>query len=293
MGSSKFLESAERLCNNIKKIVVVREKTVDLLVAGFLSGGHVLLEDVPGVGKTLLAKALAGSINGSLRRIQFTPDLLPSDITGGAIYNQNRGEFIFSPGPIFANIVLADEVNRATPRTQAALLEAMGEGQVSIDNTTHPLPAPFFVIATQNPVEVYGTFPLPESQLDRFLLLLHMGYPEREDEIVILDRSEHSEPQVTPVLSLEDVAVMRGEVQRVEVAASVKGYIVDLVTATRENPEVALGVSPRGAVSLQRAAQGVAAMAGRSYVIPDDVKSLAVSVLAHRLVMRSSHGPTA
>ena len=288
-----FVEKSDLLCDNIRRLVVAREETVRLTVIGLFGGGHVLLEDVPGVGKTLLAKALVGSLRGaSFRRIQFTADMLPSDITGGAVYNQTEGSFTFLPGPIFANIVLADEVNRATPRTQSALLEAMGEGQVTIENVTYPLTKPFFVIATQNPVETHGTFPLPEAQLDRFLLSLSIGYPEKDQEMEILTRSEHEEPDIYPVLDMKDVLSMVGVVREVEVSVPLKEYIIALVSRTREDPNVVLGVSPRGATALQRVAQGLAAISGRSYVLPDDVKSAAVPVLSHRLIMRSAQGPS-
>ncbi len=288
-----FVEKSDLLCDNIRRMVVAREDTVRLTVVGLFSGGHVLLEDVPGVGKTLLAKALVGSLRGaSFRRIQFTADMLPTDITGGAVYNQKESVFTFSPGPVFANIVLADEINRATPRTQSALLEAMGEGQVSIENVTYPLEKPFFVVATQNPVETHGTFPLPEAQLDRFLLSLSIGYPDREGEMEILTRSEHEGPDIYPVLDMEDVLVMVRAVREVDVSVPLKEYVIALVSETREDPNVVLGVSPRGAVALQRVAQGLAAMSGRSYVLPDDVKSAALPVLCHRLIMRSAQGPS-
>lgn len=294
MVGTDFVEKVGQLSANIRKVVVAREETLRLALVGLLCDGHVLLEDVPGVGKTLLAKSLARSIEASFRRIQFTPDLLPSDITGTSIYNQKRGDFVFEPGPLFANIVLADEVNRATPRTQSALLEAMAERQVTCDGVSHPLPEPFFVIATENPIEVYGTFPLPEAQLDRFLLSLTLGYPERGEEVVILEREEHQEPSLGPALTLEEVVRLRRLVRQVEVARPVKEYIVEIVSATRTHPEIALGVSPRGAVYLQRAAQALAAMAGRRFVIPDDVKEVAPAVLSHRLILKSTqHGNAA
>lgn len=235
LNVATFVEKSGLLCDNIRRMVVAREDTVRLAVVGLLSGGHVLLEDVPGVGKTLLAKALVGSLKGAtFRRIQFTADMLPSDITGGAVYNPKEGLLTFSPGPVFANIVLADEINRGTPRTQSALLEAMGEGQVSSENVTYPLAKPFFVIATQNPVETYGTFPLPEAQLDRFLLSLSMGYPDKQQEMEILTRSEHLEPNIYPVLSMEDVISMEATVRQIDVSLPVKEYVISLVSETRE-----------------------------------------------------------
>lgn len=286
VSEGALVPQIDRLMSAVREVVVARDETVRLLMVALLSGGHVLLEDVPGVGKTLLAKTLAKVVNASFRRIQFTPDLLPADITGAALYDQSHGTLTFQPGPVFANIVLADEINRGTPRTQSALLEAMGEGQVSADGVTYPLPQPFMVIATTNPVESYGTFPLPEAQLDRFLLALHLGYPERDQEVLILEREEHAEPEAYPVLSASEVLALRATVREVAVARALKEYIVDLVGATRQHPEVVLGISSRGAVALQRAAQAVAALDARTFVIPDDVKFVAPAVLAHRLLTR-------
>ncbi|HEX2173861.1 MAG TPA: AAA family ATPase, partial [Dehalococcoidia bacterium] len=276
-----------QLADNIRRVVVLREETVRLALIGLLADGHLLLEDVPGVGKTLLARTIARSIDVSFRRIQFTPDLLPADITGSGVYNPQTGEFPFLPGPIFGQIVLCDEINRATPRTQSALLEAMGEGHVTVDGVVHPLPRPFLVIATENPVESYGTFPLPEAQLDRFLLSFGLGYPDPADEVEILDREERAEPEVNPVIGQAEVLALQARVRLVAVTRSIKEYVVAIVGATRTHHAVALGVSPRGAVALQRAAQARALTLGRGYVLPDDVKALAGAVLGHRLVLHS------
>jgi MoxR-like ATPase len=253
-----------------------------------LAGEHVLLEDVPGVGKTLAGKALARSVSGEFRRIQFTPDLLPTDITGSSIFNPQTQEFTFSSGPVFANIVLADEINRATPRTQSALLEGMCEQQVSVDGQTHPLPQPFMVIATQNPAEFEGTYPLPESQLDRFLLRIAVGYPEREVELKILTSHREGEPveSLQPVLDGRQIVALQADVRQVAVEESINRYVLDLVSATRQCDDLQVGVSPRGALALYRAAQASALTAGRNYVVPDDVKSLAVPVLAHRVITK-------
>ena len=254
------------------------------------SEGHLLIEDVPGVGKTSLAKAIARSIGGSWRRVQFTPDLLPSDVTGVSVWDRTRSDFEFRPGGVFANVVLADEINRASPKTQSALLESMEERQVTVDAETYSLPRPFLVIATQNPVELEGTYPLPEAQLDRFLLRLRIGYPDRDAEMAILESHGADEvrpEELEPVTDAETVAAWIQELNRIHVAGELQGYIVDLVEATRHHRDLMLGVSPRGALALQRAARALAASVGRSYVVPDDVKVLAASVLEHRLVLSS------
>jgi MoxR-like ATPase len=275
-----------RLQENIESVVLGQTETVRLVVVALLAGEHVLLEDVPGVGKTLLGKAAARSLAGQFRRIQFTPDLLPADITGSSLFNSQTHDFTFSPGPIFANIVLADEINRATPRTQSALLEAMNEGQVSVDGQTHPLPRPFMVIATQNPVEFEGTYPLPESQLDRFLLRIPMGYPARHVEMRVLTSHRDGEPvdALGPAVNCQQVAELQEAVRRVEVEDSISAYLLDIVGTTRACEELHVGASTRGALALYRAAQAAALVAGRQYVVPDDIKSLAVPVLAHRMV---------
>jgi MoxR-like ATPase len=276
------------LQKNIARVVLGKDDVIRLGVVALLAGEHVLLEDVPGVGKTLMGKAMARSLSGDFHRIQFTPDLLPSDITGSSIFNSRTQEFSFSRGPIFANIVLADEINRATPRTQSALLEAMSERQVSVDGHTNPLPRPFMVIATQNPAEFEGTYPLPESQLDRFLLRIPVGYPARDVEIQVLTSHREGEPVETldPVLACDQVVELQAEVRRVAVEEAINHYVLDIVEATRHCADLHVGVSPRGALSLYRAAQASALVAGRRYVVPDDVKQLAVPVLAHRVISK-------
>jgi len=276
------------LQQNISRVVLGKADAVRLAVVALLAGEHVLLEDVPGVGKTLVGKAIARSLAGRFHRIQFTPDLLPADITGSSLYNSHTQEFVFSPGPIFANVVLADEINRATPRTQSALLESMSERQVSADGHTHPLPRPFMVIATQNPVEFEGTYPLPESQLDRFLLRIPLGYPEREVELQVLSSHREGEPvdSLAPVLDCGQVAALQEAVRQVRMEDSINGYVLDLVQATRRCEELHVGASTRGALALYRAAQAAALVAGRQYVVPDDVKRLAVHVLAHRVIAK-------
>ena len=282
-------ELIERLTASIQAGAVVSHEKLRLILAAFIARGHLLLEDVPGIGKTLVAKALAKSLAADFKRVQCTPDLLPSDITGSSIYDQRRQEFVFVPGPLFAHVVLVDEINRATPRTQASLLEALAEGQVTTDGVTRLLAQPFFVIATQNPVETAGTFPLPEAQLDRFLFALNLGYPGEEAELLILEREEHSNPldDVQAVLSLDDILHLQESALRVEVARPVKEYIVRLVGATRGHPDVILGVSPRGGVAVQRAAQATALLNGRDFVTPDDVKVVAPAAMAHRLLTRA------
>jgi MoxR-like ATPase len=285
----KVQEPAERVVANVERVIVGKHAEVRMALVALLCEGHILIEDVPGVGKTMLAKALSKSIGCSFRRVQFTPDLLPSDVTGLSIFNQKEQEFEFRPGPIFAQVVLADEINRATPKTQSALLECMEERQATIDGTTYEMPSPFLVIATQNPIEYEGTFALPEAQLDRFMLRLRLGYPKAMEEIVILDEQKRTHPitDIGQVLSLEELRIMQSAVKEVYVDQAVAEYIVRLSTATREHPDVYLGASPRGSINLYRASQALAALDGRDYVIPDDVKQLGVAVLAHRLIVKS------
>jgi len=282
---------AERLIANVEQVIVGKREAVELTVIGLLCQGHLLIEDVPGTGKTMLARSIARSLGCSFSRIQFTPDMLPSDVTGVSIYNQATRQFEFRPGPIMAQIVLADEINRATPRTQAALLEAMEERQITVDGVTRPLPRPFMVLATQNPIEYEGTFPLPEAQLDRFLLRIRLGYPGMEDEIRILERQQFRHPieVLERVATVEELEAAQEAVRGVYVAPVLKRYIVDMVRRTREHPDVYLGASPRGSLTLYRAGQARAAIYGRDFVLPDDVKALALPALGHRLIL----GPAA
>src|SRR5579859_8097203 len=283
---TSHMEILDRLKTSIQQAVVIDSGKLELILAALLAQGHVLLEDVPGIGKTLVAKALARTLYGSFKRIQCTPDLLPADITGGAIYNQREQRFEFVPGPIFANIVLVDEINRASRRTQSSLLESMAEGQVTSDGFTRVLEAPFFIIATQNPIEMAGTFPLPEAQLDRFLVSLSLGYPAHDDEVTILEREEHADPleSITPVLDLDDIIALQQAARAVDVVRPLKEYIVKIAAATRTHAEVVLGASPRGGVALQRCVQALALLRDRTYATPDDIKSAAPAVLGHRLL---------
>ena len=283
-----FGQQIEQLEANIGRAVLGKPDVVRLCVVALLAGEHVLLEDVPGVGKTLVGRAMARSVSGKFRRIQFTPDLLPADITGSSIFDARTHEFLFSEGPIFANVVLADEINRTTPRTQSALLEAMSERQVSVDGQTHPLPPPFLVIATQNPLEFEGTYPLPESQLDRFLLRISLGYPGREHELEVLRSHRDGEPveRLAPVLTTDEIARLQARVRQIRVDESIDGYLLDVVHATRGCEDLHVGVSTRGALALYRACQALALIEGRDYVVPDDVQRLAVPVLAHRVITK-------
>lgn len=292
MEATEIKALADALRANIAKVVVGKEDVVDKVLAALLAGGHVLLEDVPGTGKTLLSRALAASMDGRFSRIQFTPDLLPADVTGMAVFSPKSENFTFKPGPIFANIVLADEINRATPRAQSAMLECMEEKQVSSDGTTYPLPAPFFVIATQNPVETQGTFPLPEAQLDRFMVQLSMGYPTREEQTAILQRFMQESPQesLRPVANAEQIAQAQKAVRSVRVAPELLDYIGALCEKTRALDDALLGASPRAALALMRVSQSLAAIRGRDYVTPEDIKTMAEPVLAHRLILRTAYG---
>jgi len=279
---------AQRVIANVEKVIVGKREAIEMVLVALLCEGHVLIEDVPGVGKTMLARAIAASLGLSFKRLQCTPDLLPNDITGVSVFNQKTREFEFRPGPAFVHVLLADEINRATPRTQSALLEAMGERQVTVDGVTYPLPRPFIVLATQNPIEYEGTFPLPEAQLDRFLLRLSLGYPDAEEERRILRRLQREHPieslgQVVEGEALPDLA---RQVWEVHVDETVETYVVRLVQATREHPDLALGASPRGSLALFKTAQALAALQGRDYVLPDDVKRMAPLTLTHRLLLK-------
>jgi MoxR-like ATPase len=287
LGAATFEEQFEALVGNVERVIQGKREVIQMALACLVADGHLLIEDVPGVGKTMLAKAISRSIDGTWHRIQFTPDLLPSDVTGVSVWNRADNEFEFRQGGIFANIVLADEVNRASPKTQSALLEAMEERQVTVDVVTHDLERPFMVIATQNPIEYEGTYPLPEAQLDRFLMRIKVGYPDRAAGIDILETHGGTEPvdNLAPVLSAADVVKLQEAVTSIYVAPSLKGYIIDVAEATRHERDLVLGVSPRGALALQRASRAYAASAGRDYVIPDDLKLLAESVLEHRLIL--------
>jgi MoxR-like ATPase len=280
----------ERVMENVERVIVGKQAEVRMTTVGLLCEGHLLIEDVPGVGKTMLARAIARSIGSSYRRIQFTPDMLPSDVTGVSVFNQKNLEFEFRPGPIMAQIVLADEINRATPKTQSALLEAMEERQVTVDGTTYPMQRPFLVLATQNPIEYEGTFPLPEAQVDRFMMRIRLGYPMKRHEIDVLDRQAHIHPieGLGQAISIEELQEAQEAIKGVYVEDSIKEYIVDLVTVTRDHPDVYLGASPRGSLALFRASRAWAAMHGRDFVLPDDVKRLAEATLAHRLIVSPS-----
>jgi MoxR-like ATPase len=285
----KFSEFKNKVSENIGKVIVGKKDKIDKIVVAFICSGHVLLEDVPGLGKTKLAKALSKTMNCSFKRIQFTPDLLPSDLTGIYFYNQKRGEFEFRKGPLLSQIVLADEINRATPRTQSALLECMEERQITVEGETIKLQRPFFVIATQNPVEQFGTFPLPEAQLDRFFMRLSMGYPEFAEERDILDRYMESDPleELQSVIAMEDIEYVQSNYTKVHVSEEIKNYILEIVSATRKHKNIELGCSPRASLNLMKGSQALAAVRGRDYVIPEDVKELAVPILSHRLILRN------
>ncbi|MEE4262193.1 MAG: MoxR family ATPase [Desulfobacteraceae bacterium] len=276
-----------KISENVSRVIVGKDQAIELLLVGLLAEGHVLLEDVPGVAKTLLAKSLAKSIGGSFNRVQFTPDLLPADITGFNVYDQKSGNFSFHPGPAITNILLADEINRTIPRTQSSLLECMEERQVTVDGKTHPLPAPFLVMATQNPIELEGTFPLPEAQLDRFLLKTRLGYPDKTEEVRILERFQESDPyqSLEAVANPEDISALQKIRRSIRVSQPIREYITEIVRMTREDKAIRFGGSPRASLGLMRAGQALAALRGRDYVLPDDIKHLAHPVLTHRLIL--------
>ena len=281
-------ERARAIIEAIETVIVGKHEAVHLVVIGLLCNGHVLIEDIPGVGKTMLARSLAAALGAQYRRIQFTPDLLPADITGTSIFNQKTSEFSFRPGPIFTNILLADEINRATPKTQSSLLEGMEEFQVTVDGATRQLDRPFFVIATENPIEYRGTYPLPEAQLDRFLMRISLGYPSPEDEVIVLERQVKQHPiySVNPVVGKDEVLQMQANVRDVHIDDSLKQYMVEIVAATRNHALLALGASPRASLGLMRTGQARAALLGRDFVLPDDIKALAAPVLCHRLILK-------
>ena len=278
---------SERLIQNVEQVIIGKRDAIELVIVGLLAQGHMLIEDVPGVGKTMLARSLAKSLGCSFSRIQFTPDMLPSDVTGVSIFNQKTREFEFRAGPVMAQIVLTDEINRATPKTQAALLEAMQELQVTVDGVTHPLPVPFLVLATQNPIEYEGTFPLPEAQLDRFLMRIRLGYPSAEAEIAILESQRYVHPvtQIEQIIPVAELLAAQEALKDVYLDTLIKEYIVDMIEQTRHHPDIYLGASPRGSLALYRTGQAWAAVHGRDYVLPDDIKALAIPTLAHRLIV--------
>jgi MoxR-like ATPase len=284
----KLVESfAEKLIIHLEKVIIGKHASLELMVLGLLSQGHILIEDVPGVGKTVMARSLAKSLGCEFNRIQFTPDMLPSDVTGVSIFNQRTRQFEFRPGPLMAQIILADEINRATPKTQSALLEGMEEKQITVDGMTHPLPKPFMVMATQNPIEYEGTFPLPEAQLDRFLMRIRLGYPSLSDEIKVLERQQYTHPleELEQIISVEELLEVQEIIKTVYLAPSIKRYIIELVRQTRNHSDIYLGSSPRGGLGLFRTSQARAAIYGRNYVLPDDIKALSLPVLAHRVVI--------
>lgn len=292
MDISKFKTFRDKVNENVSKVIVGKEGYIDKIILSFICSGHVLLEDVPGLGKTKLAKAFAKSLGCNFTRIQFTPDLLPSDLTGMNLFNQKTGEFEFRKGPLLSNIILADEINRATPRTQSALLEAMGEGQVTIEGVTNTLEKPFFVLATQNPIEQFGTFPLPEAQLDRFFMRMSLGYPNEEEELLMVNRFQQCDPLDTleTVVDLEEIKFVQDNYSNITISDGIKKYIVKIIRETRSDKRIKVGSSPRGTLALMKGSQASAAINGRDYVIPEDVKSIAKHILCHRLILEGYSG---
>lgn len=288
MDKEKFINFRDKVIDNVSKIIVGKDDVIELVIVSFICGGHVLLEDVPGLGKTVLVKAFAKTIGSDFKRIQFTPDLLPSDLTGINFYNQKNYDFEFKPGPLFTNLILADEINRATPRTQSSLLEAMEEKQITVDGVTRKLQEPFMVLATQNPVESFGTFPLPEAQLDRFFMRITMGYPKRDEEIdiIMMNSSADTLEELQSTITAEEIQYVRENYRNVKASKDVLGYIMDIIEATRKDERIQLGVSPRGAIALFKSCQAYAAIQGRDYIIPEDVKKMAPYVLNHRMIIK-------
>ncbi|MCS7202015.1 MAG: MoxR family ATPase [Dictyoglomus sp.] len=286
MNIEAYLEFKNKIINNLSKVIVGKENIIELITISFICGGHVLIEDVPGLGKTLMVKAFARTLGGNFKRIQFTPDLLPSDLTGINFYNQKTGDFEFKPGPLFANIILADEINRATPRTQSSLLEAMEERQITVDGITRKLPDPFMVLATQNPVETYGVFPLPEAQLDRFFMRIKIGYPKREEEVEIINRNKRFDllEDIETVITKEEIDYVRKNYSNVKISKEVMDYLLDIIDKTRNSDNIQLGVSPRGSIALFKGCQVYALFRGRDYIIPEDIKELAPYILNHRII---------
>lgn len=288
MDKEKFINFRDKVIDNVSKVIVGKDDVIELVIVSFICGGHVLLEDVPGLGKTVLVKAFAKTIGSDFKRIQFTPDLLPSDLTGINFYNQKNYDFEFKPGPLFTNLILADEINRATPRTQSSLLEAMEEKQITVDGVTRKLQEPFMVLATQNPVESFGTFPLPEAQLDRFFMRITMGYPKRDEEIdiIMMNSSADTLEELQSTITAEEIQYVRENYRNVKASKDVLGYIMDIIEATRKDERIQLGVSPRGAIALFKSCQAYAAIQGRDYIIPEDVKKMAPYVLNHRMIIK-------